>query len=347
MNTSPTWQDFINSFTAESTLKECQDGTTRLMNLNHLGLIAIPGEDSQTFLQGQLSCDLAQLSDKLCLPGSLNTPKGRTVCTLTLAKLNNTIHMLLPKALHPSVTQLLAKYIVFSKASLEDQNDKLVCFGISGHRAEHLISKQLPSPVNDYDISHKTDLHCIKVPGIIHRYLIIAPLEQAKEFWSSLSEDSHIVDSRQWEIENIQAGIAEVTTAITEQFLPHNLNLHLTGSVNFEKGCYTGQEVIARMHYRGKLKNELYICTFKPITEANSSSTQLDGMAIQLKTSETEKNMGEIINAAMLEDGQIIALALLPKKESLEEFSQQNVLINQQEFSLNKVERPPYAIHNK
>jgi len=344
MNEPLSWQDFIASFPTQDLTENTQNTACRLMDLNHLGLIAIPGEDSQTFLQGQLSCDLNQLSDEHCLLGSLNTVKGRSVSTLTLAKLNDTVHLLLHKDLIADVSQVLGKYIVFSKASLEDQGEKWVCFGISGNQATSNISKILPAPVKGYDISHQNSLHCIKIPGSTPRYIILAPSDDAQEAWTALSKDSVIVSNSQWQLENIEAGIAEVDATTKEQFLPHNLNLHLTGGVNFEKGCYTGQEVIARMHYRAKLKSELLICELEHSDGTSPSSAPINGSAIQ---DEENHNLGEIINTVLFDSGRIKALALLPKKEADENPSQRKIQINKREFNLNKVERPPYAINNK
>lgn len=344
MNEPLPWQDFIASFPTKDMTENTQNTTCRLTDLNHLGLIAMPGEDSQTFLQGQLSCDLNQLSDEHCLLGSLNTAKGRSVSTLTLAKLHDTIHLLLHKDLIADVSQVLGKYIVFSKASLEDQSNKWICFGISGNQATNNISEILPAPVKDYDISHQNKLHCIKIPGSTPRYLILAPSYEAQEAWTALSKSSAVVSNTQWQLENIEAGIAEVGATTKEQFLPHNLNLHLTGGVNFEKGCYTGQEVIARMHYRAKLKSELLICELEPSDGTSPSSAPLNGSTIQ---DGENRNLGEIISAVLVENGQIKALALLPKKETDENPFQRKIQINKQEFNLNKVERPPYAINNK
>ena len=344
MNDVLSWQNFLASFPINNPTKENTSSPCLLMDLSYLGLISIAGEDSLTFLQGQLSCDLNQLSGDHCLLGSLNTPKGRSVSTLTLAKLNNTIHMLLHKDLTADVLQVLGKYIVFSKASLEDQSNQLICFGVSGESARETISELLPPPLNDYDISHKENLHCVKIPGTITRYLFLAPSIEAQEAWTALSKNSAIVSHTQWQLENIEAGIAEVHAGIKEQFLPHNLNLHLTGGVSFEKGCYTGQEVIARMHYRAKLKTELFICELERCNENTTSTDQLDGLAI---LEATNRNLGEIINAAYLEKGKIKALAMLPTKELEEGLTKKKVQINNQEFNLNKVERPPYAINNK
>ncbi|MBL4608557.1 MAG: folate-binding protein YgfZ [Pseudomonadales bacterium] len=344
MNTTLSWKDFIATFPAKSLSEGSENMACRLMDLSHLGLISIPGEDSQTFLQGQLSCDLDQLTDDHCLLGSLSTPKGRLVSTLTVAKLNNTVHLLLHKDLITNVSQVLGKYIVFSKAKLEDQSDKLICFGLSGVQAENTLSELLTAPINDYDISQNHNLHCVKIPGSIPRYLIVAPLENAREAWAVLAKSSTISNGAQWLLENIEAGIAEISASTKEQFLPHNLNLHLTDGVNFEKGCYTGQEVIARMHYRAKLKSELLICELESSDNKAPVLANLDGAAIR---SIENRNLGEVINAAAFKNGCIKALALLPKNENDKDLRPLKVLINNQEFNLNKVELPPYAINNE
>lgn len=347
MNEVSSWQNFIASFTGVNASQSIHEDATKLVDLSHLGLIAVPGEDSTTFLQGQLSCDLMQLNNAHCLIGSLNTQKGRAVSTLTLAMLNDTVHLLLHKSLVADVIQVLNKYIVFSKAALETKVDEIICLGVCGKQADTLVAKLLPLPENSYDINHNEHLHCIKIPGTTPRYILLGDFSQAQSAWTSLSKDCVIADLPVWENENIKAGIAEVTAPTKEQFLPHNLNLHLTGAVNFEKGCYTGQEVIARMHYRGKLKSELLICELIPFSGETPPALPLNGTAIQTSTEEKTRNLGEIINATVLASGKIMALALLPKKDNLEEFLRQVVVINSQEFNLNRVERPPYAINNK
>lgn len=158
-----------------------------------LGLICVTGEGAKKFLQGQLTCNLDEISSEISCLGAHCNPQGRIISLFTLFLRNDDYYLQMPIDLIPIALAALQKYAVFFKVKL-----------------------------------HET-------PNTI----------------SNLSEET-------WKKLNISAGIPTIYAVTSEKFLPHELNLHKLQGISFNKGCYTGQEIIARMHYRGKLKTHMY-----------------------------------------------------------------------------------------
>jgi folate-binding protein YgfZ len=352
MTSRQTWHDFLSKQTAASTHLTPPDSpsSAQLMDLDHLGIIAVCGADTDSFLQGQLSCDLRRLSEQQSISGSLNTLKGRTISTLLLIRRDNTVYLLLRRNLVANVIQILKKYIVFSKATLEDKSDTLICFALQGNEdaATSLIKPTFTQLDTPYSTACVDDLHCIKMPGTHARYLLMGSVAAAEKTWLTLAQNCSISDSQLWQRAQIEAGLAEVSAKTQEQFLPHNLNLHLTGGISFEKGCYTGQEIIARMHYRSTPKNELFICTIHlPQSDSTLRAEQIEGSSLYQTQGGQVRAMGEIVNATEDDAHTVRALALLPKDFSLDETNAASFLLEQKEVHLSHVQRPPYAINNK
>lgn len=348
MTSRQTWHDFLSAQTSASQHLTSPDtcSSAQLMDLDHIGIIAVCGADTDSFLQGQLSCDLRRLSEQQSISGSLNTLKGRTISTLLLIRQANKVYLLLQRSLVADVIQVLKKYIIFSKATLEDKSDALICFALQGDAATSLITPIFTQLDTPYSTACVDDLHCIKMPGARARYLLMGSVAAAEKTWLTLAQNCSISDSQLWQRAQIEAGLAEVSAKTREQFLPHNLNLHLTGGISFEKGCYTGQEIIARMHYRSTPKNELFICTIQ-VPDTTLSAEHIEGASLYQAQSGQLRAMGEIVNAT--EDGAqtVRALVLLPKDFTLDETNTASFLLEQKEVHLSHVQRPPYAINNK
>lgn len=350
MTSRQAWHDFLSAQTAASKHLTSPDShpSAQLMDLDHIGIIAIRGADTDSFLQGQLSCDLRRLSEQQSMSGSLNTPKGRTISTLLLIRRGNTVYLLLQRSLVTDVMQVLRKYIVFSKAELEDNSDTQICFALQGDAATSLIKPTCTQLDTPYSTGCVDDTLCIKMPGTCTRYLLMGSVPAAKKTWSMLAQHCSISDSQAWQRAQIESGLAEVSAKTREQFLPHNLNLHLTGGISFEKGCYTGQEIIARMHYRSTPKNELFICTIHlPQSDLMLDAKQIEGSSLYQTQNGQMRAIGEIVNATEDCANTFRALVLLPKDFSLDETNTVSFLLEQKEVHLSHIQRPPYAINNK
>jgi folate-binding protein YgfZ len=135
------------------------------------------------------------------------------------------------------------------------------------------------------------------------RSILLIPLEHAPALWQQLSAEAHRIGEKAWSMFDIKAGIAWVGKSGTEEFLPQSLNLDLTGGLSFTKGCYPGQEIIARMHFRGKLKQRLFL--------ANVAINEPPQITTKLYSTDVTKHIGVVANATMQNENNCLMLVVL------------------------------------
>lgn len=224
-----------------------------MTDLPHLGLLRIAGEGAKKFLQGQITCDLEEISPTQSRLGAHCNPQGRIISLFRLCLFREDYFLQMPRNLLPIAMAALKKYAVFFKVNLSDATDDFAQMGYAGSQLPHL---NLPENIDD-TISIN-DVLIIKVPGA-ERYELIGDIQKIAELKNQLaSSDVKILPLNEWQQWVIRAGVPAIYPETTEKFLPHELNLPQLNGVSFKKGCYTGQEIIARMQYRGKLKKHLY-----------------------------------------------------------------------------------------
>jgi tRNA-modifying protein YgfZ len=217
----------------------------QVARLDQFGFLGIRGKDAVTFLQGYTTCDLNHLSSDTSLLGAICNLQGRMVSSFRIVPLIDGVLLRLDRGLIESTTNFLAKYIVFSKAELVDMSDSYVCYGAIG-------DMQSPGPATIGEYILQAENIAIKVSESGPRY----------EIWSQGDVAGDItaekVQRNTWQQAEIEDGYAWVNTQTTEEFIPQMFNYHNIGGIDFEKGCYLGQEIIARLEYRGKLKRKLH-----------------------------------------------------------------------------------------
>lgn len=207
------------------------DLSSPTLELGGLGVLAFRGPDAARFLQGQLSADVEKLDPGASTLAGLHSPQGRTVAVLTLLRTApEEVFAVLPRELIGAVEQRLRKFILRAKVRIEDLSETLRVVGSAAGTDSAPGWAQLPWG---------------------DRRLLLVPAGGDAEFAGGAS------DRANWERADIAAGLPQVYTATSEAFVAQMLNLDLLGAVAFEKGCYTGQEVIARAHYRGRVKRRL------------------------------------------------------------------------------------------
>ncbi|WP_025855396.1 folate-binding protein YgfZ [Pseudomonas sp. CHM02] len=224
-------------------------------SLSHEGVLAVRGADAAKFLQGQLTCNLNYLSDTQASLGARCTQKGRMQSSFRiLLQGDGVLLAMATELLEPQLADL-KKYAVFSKSKLTDESAAWVRFGlVNADEALTRLGLQLSA---DTDSVARTDaLIAVRVsPG---RAELWAPAEQGDTLRSQLAEHLQQAGLNEWLLGQIRAGIGQVMPQTRELFIPQMLNLQAVGGVSFKKGCYTGQEIVARMQYLGKLKRRLY-----------------------------------------------------------------------------------------
>ncbi|MBL4744719.1 MAG: folate-binding protein YgfZ [Cycloclasticus sp.] len=210
-------------------------------------IIAFSGSDADTFLQGQVSCDVLNLAETNTVFGSLCNPKGRVICVFHLFKRLDIYYMVLSSTLSKNILKRLKMFVFRSDVLIEDVSENHYTFGARKQHVKELID--IVETFAVVSINSKSDLTIL----IINKKYIGA-LEQSNAI--SISEQLS-----EWNHALISECIPDITSDSSELFIPQMLNLDALEAVDFKKGCYTGQEVIARLHYKGTSKRRLVIYT--------------------------------------------------------------------------------------
>jgi len=278
---------------------------------SHFGIIAAYGDDAVDFLQAQFTNDINQVDETHTQLSALCTPKGRMLCNFRIFRREQTYYLVLPYELLEAALSRLRMFVLRSKVTLEDASDALMGIGASGNKMiDHLgdIVGSLPDKV-DESIEYK-DFTVIRVAGVIPRFEIYGLLEPMKKLWQALDVHATPVGANVWELLNIQAGIPVITAGTIDAFVPQMANMHLINGVSFTKGCYPGQEIVARMHYLGKLKRRMYRIGFDAPDKPEA------GTSLVTDTSTESQDIGTIVSAQSNPDGIFEALAVIQTKDA-------------------------------
>lgn len=263
------WQDFLRERgacvdagaashfgDAAAELRAARDGGV-LAPLTHLGLIACSGGDAQSFLHGQLSNDVKQMTPARSEYAAYCSAKGRMLANFLLWQEDQTYYLQLARSLLPAMQKRLAMFVLRAKVSLADASESRPVLGLAGEAAIGALQglfDTIPQQAHQvvHDPAHGT---LIALPG--GRFQLIAELDAAKRLWRKLETVLQPVGAPCWEWLEIRNGLPLITPATQEQFVPQMANMELIGAVNFQKGCYPGQEIVARTQYLGQLKRRM------------------------------------------------------------------------------------------
>ena len=226
---------------------------TIICDLSHNGVMLASGDDAQAFLHGQLTNDIVALVDDSAQRNGYCTPKGRFLATFLVWKAKQGIMLQLPQALLAPIQKRLSMYVLRAKAKLEDVSDKWVRIGVAGQGAQALVTSVLGGvPEHDMKTLHVEQTRIIRLAEA--RYEIVCAPDGAQAVWSALAQQATQAGAAVWDWLDIRAGVVTVLPATQESFVPQMANYELIGGVSFKKGCYPGQEIVARTQYRGILK---------------------------------------------------------------------------------------------
>ena len=258
--------------------------------LSHEGVLAVRGADASKFLQGQLTCNLNYLSDTQASLGARCTQKGRMQSSFRILLEGDGVLMAMATELLEPQLADLKKYAVFSKSKLTDESAAWVRFGLE-HADAALISLGLELPADTDSVVRNDGLIAIRVSP--ERAELWVAADQADAIKGKLSAQLAEGNLNQWLLGQIRAGIGQVMPSTRELFIPQMLNLQAVGGVSFKKGCYTGQEIVARMQYLGKLKRRLYRLTL--------DASELPEPGTPLFSPTHGSSIGEVVLAATAE----------------------------------------------
>ncbi|MFB3305205.1 YgfZ/GcvT domain-containing protein [Pseudomonas sp. AMR01] len=267
--------------------------------LSHEGVLAVRGSDAAKFLQGQLTCNLNYLSDTQASLGARCTQKGRMQSSFRIVLQGDGVLLAMATELLEPQLADLKKYAVFSKSKLTDESAAWARFGLA-NADEALASLGLELPAETDSVARTETLLAIRVsPG---RTELWVPAESADFVRNQLAAMLKQAELNEWLLGQIRAGIGQVMPQTRELFIPQMLNLQAVGGVSFKKGCYTGQEIVARMQYLGKLKRRLY--------RLSLNADQLPDPGTPLFAPSHNSAIGEVVISAKA-DGAIELLAVL------------------------------------
>lgn len=263
-----------------------------LMELSPLGLIAVSGPEAEGFLQGQVTNDVTRLTPDVSRLGSHCSPKGRMLAGFRAFKPDDTIYLQLPRAQVAATTQRLRMYLLRTKATVEDASDRFAAIAVAGDCAPSLLASHLDRvPTRDNEMTRKDDLVAMRIPGPAPRFQILGPVPALEGIWTDLAGTATVVNADYWSLLDIRAGLPTVYPETRDAFVPQMANLHLLDGVSFKKGCYTGQEVVARMQYLGKLKRRMYRA------QVGAENPPMPGDALYATSSRSEQATGRVVDA--------------------------------------------------
>lgn len=299
------WKSFLEtqgaSFDNESGLVAQFESTgvdpqqqTIIADLSHLGVIRVQGDDAMTFLQGQTTNDLSKLDAGT---GHLNgycSPKGRLLASFYIIMRDGAYYIIIERELLPAVLKRLKMFILMSKVEMEDVSDDWVLIGLNGADAIKLLSG-IAGPVveSNYSVSQNGAYTVLNLPGT-QRFLVLSEAGNAINLWNTISKDAVSVGCQNWKLTDIRAAVPTIYEETVDAFVPQMVNMQALQGVSFKKGCYTGQEIVARMQYLGTLKRRMYrgsvasadeISPGTPVYSAISTSGQGAGKIVDAQPS--------------------------------------------------------------
>ena len=266
--------------------------------LSHFELLRFSGADAQTFLQGQLTCNVLQVTPTAARYGGYCTPKGRLIADFLLLRTPQVYLMHLPADSCAVLAERLRKFVLRARVEIERET-ALRAIGVAGPHAAGLLRQSVGEPP-------RLPLESVRYPGATllrlpgAAFLAIAPQPDMAALWNALARRATPAGMDCWNWLQIRAGIPWITAATREQFVPQMVALDAIGGVDFQKGCYPGQEIVARTHYRGEVKRVLRFGHGEGLAADGDALLSADG-----------QSRGMVVNAAPAPHGGTDLLAVV------------------------------------
>lgn len=284
---------------------------TVICPLVHLAILEIAGADAERFLQGQTSAQLSLANGDFAAPTAFCTAKGRMLANAQLLRIEEGRYwLLLDRDLVEPLRTHLAKFAVFYKAEIAPRDD-IALIGLIGREAPALVEARLDiRPPTTWQQVNQGERIVLRHPGQKPRLVLCLPQSEAGATWELLARHATPVGNAVWQLHDIQAGLAWLNVPLQDSYLPQMINWEALGGISFKKGCYTGQEVVARAHFRGQVKKRLARGQLDGATLPEIGSAVLDADG---------KSQGEVVAAAIDGYGQAEILAVMSTREDIHE----------------------------
>ena len=272
-------------------------------HLSHLSILSFSGSDVRDFLQGQMTQDINSISNQSYKMTSILNPKGRMIVSGLIKKSEDVFFLIIRKDLSEDILNWLSRYILRSDVIITIEDFNII--GLNNENHKKLI--------NDQDNSQQ--LNIAPIDADKDRYILIINNEV-------VTEDNSIqsINENDWILADIKRGLAIIEKKNSEKYIPQMINLDLLEGISFSKGCYTGQEVVARVQHRGKIKQRMFYITFE------SNSNEIDA---QSEVMCDDKKVGSIV-ISKKSDNYFHALAVINATDS-----DKDLLIDVSEVNVN------------
>ncbi|MFT3733478.1 MAG: folate-binding protein [Rhodocyclaceae bacterium] len=244
----------------QESVQRAASGTV-IVPLTHTGLLRAEGEDAAVFLHNLLSNDIKKLPLHGAQYSSFNSPKGRMLASFTIWRDNTGYLLQLSADILAGIHKKLSMFVLRSKLRLTDITPDTALIGLAGANAgKALDAAGLKLPPEVMSVS-QGGVQVVRIDA--SRMVIAVPVAQAGELWKKLSAGGALpAGTAAWHWLDIQSGVPQITAATQDEFVAQMVNYELIGGVDFKKGCYPGQEIVARTQYLGKLKKRMYLVSF-------------------------------------------------------------------------------------
>jgi hypothetical protein len=313
----------------ERELRIATAGNT-LLDLSHLGLIAVHGEDAIDYMQNLFCNDVRDIDDNHSQLNAMCSAKGRVIANFRLFKRKEIFYLQLPVEMMEAITKRLKMFVLRAKVEINDASENFIRIGCTGPGIEKELSSiigNIPSEPNQ--VLHQGDLTIIRTNGHFPRFELLGDLTVIKNIWEKLNVQAAAVGSYQWKLHNILAGIPTIYPETSEAFVPQAANFREIGSLSFTKGCYPGQEVVARTQYLGKIKRRMYLAHIESDVAAQPGDEIID---------RDRTVVGKVVDCQSSPDDGCDLLAIL----QIEAAEKTQLTLNTEEMTPLKICKLPY-----
>jgi hypothetical protein len=320
------WQTFVETQAAAI------ETSSFICDASELGLILVTGEDAESFLQNQLSNDISHIDENRFQLSSYSTPKGRLLAIFQIVQISNGYLLITPLSLVESLLQRLQMFVIQAKVSLANASDHFARFALQtdiSKVTQHPLLAQQEGQVSQGDIVISLQLNGVNNEN---RYLVLClSFDEAKSLWEEFSRHLRVASFDAWRLSEIKAGMPVIYPQTSEDFVLQMSNLDLLDGVSFKKGCYPGQEIVARMHYLGKLKRRMFLTTLE------TDLCPAAGDEIISKGAESADGSGKVVDAVSDGNGLCYCLYVAQIKKAA---NNELCLLDQPQVELTPVELP-------
>lgn len=248
-------------------------------SLTDQALLKVAGSEAQTFLQAQLTSDINEVTESKAQFSAYCDPKGNVLANFLVFIYQGDYYLNFDGSLSETILKRLQMFVLRSDVQITDVSNELIQVGFAGEFGDLDVQRRLSTKVKDVfesgmiSVEGLENILVVKVPGPYHKYALFGPANEMIEAWNSIRNNADLTNNYDWKLLDIAAGVPNVTAATTGELTAQFFNLDKFDAINFKKGCFPGQEIIARIHYRGKVTKRMLRLHLDEVMDLNAGDT--------------------------------------------------------------------------